>query len=370
MVDNSSELLQSSSSRSEAEDIDRLKLELDFISNVRKQEEELLYMVARGARQDSLLSALVDNFKRFFPRVRPCLLWCDKDLAHWRVENHKEWSNIVCNTIGEVDNIPQALLTFAASPSRPFVRVDNISSQSDWFDWHKFLTEEGIAGCWMHSVQDHDGNWLTVALFFDHETLSENITEFMVEQSLKGMGKWIKAGFERKNADRKLLISEHYDEQTGLLRDAMFDTSLELILKDARRNFQRLAVICVKLHGPVFTECLRSLSSALQETLRDNDLISRYSENVFLMGVRIGHLDDAEIIAKKIYRALSNEAFRRDNSLRGNVGIGVAFYPEQSNLEALYIAANAAADKVDQPVGYRIEYHGRFLKTMDDAYDL
>ncbi|ADZ92911.1 GGDEF domain-containing protein [Marinomonas mediterranea] len=370
MVDNSPELLHSTSSRSEAEDIHRLKLELDFLSNVRRQEEELLYMVARGARQDSMLSFLVEKFKQFFPRVRPCLLWCDKDLAHWRIENHKEWSNSVCNTIGEVISVPQALLTFAASPSRPFVRIDNLSSQSDWIDWHQFLSNEGISGCWMHSVQDHDGNWLTVALFFDHETLSENITEFMVEQSLKGMGKWIKAGFERKNADRKLLISEHYDEQTGLLRDAMFDTSLELILKDARRNFQRLAVLCVKLHGPVLSENLKTLSTVLQETLRDNDLISRYSDNVFLTGVRIGHLDDAEIIANKIYKALSSEAFRKDSSFRGNVGIGVAFYPEQSTLDALYIAAHAAADQVDQPVGYRIEYHGRFLKTMDDAYDL
>lgn len=61
---------------------------------------------------------------------------------------------------------------------------------------------------------------------------------------------------------------------------------------------------------------------------------------------------------------------QRVSALSGGVKIGMSLYPEQANHDKLYLASVAAANAVTENVGYRLEYYGKFVKNLDEAYDL
>lgn len=344
-------------------------IQREFLLQLRKVDLALLGHVACSTHFMSYVDQMVACIWDMFPsNMRPCVLWCDKDLTQWRVLNYKDWPGL-SDSLGNIRHVPQPLATFVASPSRPFAREHNLSARTDWNRWQDVLTEHFLESCDLVSVQDEEKNWITVCLFSTKLTEeSEHRTHFWaVDQVMHSIPHWLNAMVTRIKTDARL--QEHTNEVTGLLQPHAFEHAFDMMLRDARRYFQRLAFVSVLVPKDAQEAELKLLSDTLRDTLRDNDLLANTSDHEFVMAMRITQLDDAPVVAQKIQQALQKADPRQVSVLSGGIKIGIALYPEQANYNKLYLASLAAANAVKENVGYRLEYYGKFVKDLDEAYD-
>lgn len=343
----------------------------DFLLQMRQADRQLLQSLASSANPLIFLDLLVQQVRELFPgTVRPCLIWCDKDLTNWRILNYADWQYDVSDPVGRVARVPTPLITFVASPSRKFGHEKGVATRSDWGMWHSVIQECLLESCHLVSVQDREENWLTMALFSTYvpNAADQSFYHWAIEQTLESVHDWIDVSLLRRETDKAL--QKMTDEGTGLLQPHAFDNAIEMMIRDARRYFQRLVFATVFVKREIDGDELKHLSDTLTSTLRDNDLLARSGKCEFVMAMRIGHLDDAQIIAEKIEEALLNADPKQIGALNDGVAIGVSFYPEQTNYNRLYLASRAAAEAVTEKVGYRLEYYGKFVKSLDEAYDL
>lgn len=344
-------------------------IQREFLLQLRKIDHALLAHVASSTKFISYVDQIVSSIWDLFPsNMRPCVLWCDKDLTQWRILNYKDWPELT-DSLGNTGHVPQSLVTFVASPSRPYAREHNLSARSDWNYWQDTLTEHFLDSCDLVSVQDEEQNWITCCLFSAKlaEEPEHRMHFWAIDQVIHSIPHWINAMVTRIKTDARL--QEHTNEVTGLLQPHAFDNAFEMMLRDARRYFQRLAFLSVIVPQDAQEDELKLLSDTLRETLRDNDLLANTSDHEFVMAMRITQLDDAPIVAQKVQHALQKADPKQVSVLSGGIKIGVALYPEQANHHKLYLASMAAAKAVKESVGYRVEYYGKFVKDLDEAYD-
>jgi len=64
---------------------------------------------------------------------------------------------------------------------------------------------------------------------------------------------------------------------------------------------------------------LKVLADIMQDTVRDNDLLAHYDERELVMGIRIQHLEDAEIVATKLLKSLSDSSLSSNRLIRAGV---------------------------------------------------
>ncbi|WP_156490874.1 GGDEF domain-containing protein [Marinomonas atlantica] len=355
---------------SQTEAVHEPLIQRDFLLQLRKVDQVLLDLVASSAGLTSYIEQVVKSIWTLFPNtLRPCVIWCDKELVQWRILNFQDWSEMT-DSLGALHHIPQTLSTFVASPSRPFAREQNLSTKTDWTCWHKALNDHFLETCDMVSFHDENKNWLTFCLFspnLSNET-ERRLYYWSIEQVLQALPYWFNAIVRRLHTD--VLLQEHTNEVTGLLQSHAFDKALDMMLRDARRYFQRLAYVTVLVNEEANADELKLLSDTLRETLRDNDLLANKTDHEFVMAMRIMQLDDAPIVAQKIERALLKVDPSQVSILSGDVKIGMSLYPEQADHKKLHVASVAAAKAVSEQLGYRLEYYGQFVQCLDEAYDV
>ena len=108
----------------------------------------------------------------------------------------------------------------------------------------------------------------------------------------------------------------------------------------------------------------------MSDAVRDNDLIAHYDEHELVMGIRIQHLEDAEVVANKVLASLKKPEYSNNRLIRAGLAIGIAFYPEHSSLESLHNAALSAANSLENNTGYRLEFHGSYYSSSSECYSL
>ena len=346
-----------------------LEKERDFIKKLYSGMPQMLQTISKG----TLLSSLLDSFKAKMQAQLPnayCLfLTTDKECLQWRLQYTDSVNASLLNSNSFLSKIPQALVTFAASPSCPQRHDENIHAAVGWNAWKSFIDKHGFSDVSMVSVSDGQGT-IYLLLVFQRDT--QRLESHLMALALDNYASWLSAIFEREQADLLLLEDSHRDPTTGLLRRYSFENSFGIILKDARRHFLRAAIFSIKIlsSSAIKDAELKVMAEVMQETVRDNDLIAYFGGRELVMGIRIQHLADAEVVAQKLQQSFNSTKYSDNGLLQGGVSIGIAFYPEHSALDALYNAAEAAADSLKNVPGYRIEFHGKHFQSSADFYSL
>ncbi|MCW8885166.1 MAG: EAL domain-containing protein [Motiliproteus sp.] len=144
---------------------------------------------------------------------------------------------------------------------------------------------------------------------------------------------------DRKEQEQKVLQQAHYDSLTGLPnRNLMFDRMRQAI-KKAHRHQQKAVVMFVDLDDfkkindtlghSTGDQLLIKAGKRLQSSSREGDTLSRYGGDEFILILEdIDCLEDAEVVAEKMLRSLSEEFIIGDQSLYISGSIGIAVYPE------------------------------------------
>jgi len=343
--------------------------ERDFIKKLYDDVPKILEVISKGAPLNALLNRFKSKLQAQLPNAYCLFLISGKDCLQWRLQFTDSINADLSVTNGLLSVIPQDLLSFAATSSRPKQHDVNIQQSSGWKKWQPFLSKHAFTSVSMVSISDGQGS-IYMMLAFQKENTA--VANNLMELALDSYASWVKAAFEREKADFLLLENNHRDPSTGLLRRYSFDDSFGMVLKDSRRHFQRAALLSLYLLQDIEIDAseLKELADVMSDAVRDNDLIAHYDEREFVMGIRIQHLEDAEVVAQKVLDSMKKSEYSNNRLIRAGLAIGIAFYPEHSSLESLHKAASSAAYSLGNASGYRLEFHDAFYSSSSECYSL
>ncbi len=244
--------------------------------------------------------------------------------------------------VGELTGLPRDQVT--KQPVERFLVPDDDLGEFDAAFWSRVAA----AGSWQGEAtgRDQQGSLYRVRLSISAITDAYGgITNFLCIASDISEQK------RREEAER--YYAEH-DVLTGLgNRRRLYDRA-DLLLRQARRNGTRVAVLYIDLNGfkPVNDRfghetgdtVLHRLAQRLSGLLRDSDTIARVGGDEFVVLLPdIDDAGDAEVVAEKLNRKVAHAFDVGDRELTIGSSIGIAIYPETAQTtQGLIDAADRA----------------------------
>lgn len=156
----------------------------------------------------------------------------------------------------------------------------------------------------------------------------------------------------------------HHDPLTGLANRMLITEQIDLALTRCKREKSKLAVLFLDLDGfkaindkfghKAGDDLLIATADNLRHILRDSDVIGRLGgdEFIILLESSTDEIDTDQIISK-IKKTISQPVMSSDITMRVNVSIGSALYPDDGHSADELISASDAAMYVDK--GYRLK---------------
>ncbi|MEO8171063.1 MAG: GGDEF domain-containing protein, partial [Oxalobacteraceae bacterium] len=143
------------------------------------------------------------------------------------------------------------------------------------------------------------------------------------------------------------------DAMTGLLNRQAFEFIFEQARSEVRRKQQALSTILIDIdlfklvndnHGHLAGDALiRSVAATLKAAVRDEDVISRWGGEEFLLLLKDCPLQQARAIAENLRQTIAGQPFSFDGKqVSVSVSIGVAEYAAEEQLTGLFARADAA----------------------------
>ena len=144
---------------------------------------------------------------------------------------------------------------------------------------------------------------------------------------------------ERKEQEQRVIHQAHYDALTGLPNRNLMIDRLNQAIKKAHRHDQKAIVMFLDLDDfkkindtlghSTGDQLLLAAGKRLQSTSREGDTLARYGGDEFILILEdIDSLLDAEVVAEKMLRALSQEFILGEQSFYISGSIGIAVYPD------------------------------------------
>ncbi len=185
---------------------------------------------------------------------------------------------------------------------------------------------------------------------------------------------------ELRESKSRLYRLAHHDSLTGLPNRLLFEDRLDQAILKAKRNRTKLGILFLDLDRfkqindtlghDVGDELLIAVAKRLQNQCRQSDTVARIGgdEFVFILDNLRGR-EGAEVVAKKILKALEEPIILDNHELEISTSIGIALYPDDStDIEgvikradiALYQAKEAGRNQ------YRL-YHPDMGRELDNS---
>lgn len=173
---------------------------------------------------------------------------------------------------------------------------------------------------------------------------------------------------EHKLAEARIRKVAHHDSLTGLPNRLLFNDRLAQLIRLARRENRRFALLFLDLDKfkqvndtlghDAGDELLQQVARTIRRELRDSDTVARVGGDEFTVILPdIARAEDAETVARKIVAALSApiRLERQRRSVAIGSSIGIALYPSDAgDADALVSAADGAMYQAKQAgEGYR-----------------
>ncbi len=144
---------------------------------------------------------------------------------------------------------------------------------------------------------------------------------------------------ERKLIQKQLYHLAHYDSLTGLPNRALFMDRLQQGRAQAKRGKKQMAVLFLDLDRfkiindtlghPVGDKLLQCAASRLQLCVREVDTVARIGGDEFIIVLQgLNGTADAEKIASKILKTLSEPCLVNDHELFITTSLGISIYPD------------------------------------------
>lgn len=137
---------------------------------------------------------------------------------------------------------------------------------------------------------------------------------------------------------QKMLNMAQHDPLTGLANRLLLTERLMRALGLAQRKNRKVGLLYIDLDNfknindsfghSVGDELLQSVAKRLQEIVRSTDTVCRQGGDEFvILLTEIEHYYYAEVVARKMIRAIASPYFIREHELKVTVSIGISVYP-------------------------------------------
>lgn len=143
------------------------------------------------------------------------------------------------------------------------------------------------------------------------------------------------------HAQRRTLARQAItDPLTGLANRAHFDQALTVELAHAMRRGEPFTVLVMDLDGfkevndgfghAAGVEVLRAVAERIQAQVRTGDVVARFGVDEFGVVMRHGGRDDAQVLARRIVRAVANPiALSSGDTVGVGISVGIAAYDDE-----------------------------------------
>lgn len=143
---------------------------------------------------------------------------------------------------------------------------------------------------------------------------------------------------DRKKAEETITHMAYHDPLTGLPNRLLFEERAKQVLSLSERNNKMAALLFLdidrfksindSLGHSIGDKLLEEFASRLKNATRESDIISRFGGDEFnIMVSQISHMDDAELVARKVIEMLEDPFHIEGYELFVTSSIGIAHYP-------------------------------------------
>jgi diguanylate cyclase (GGDEF)-like protein len=175
---------------------------------------------------------------------------------------------------------------------------------------------------------------------------------------------------DRKRAEEEIAFKAYHDSLTHLPNRALFLDRLAVALAQAERNGGVLAVLFLDLDDmkaindtfghAIGDRVLQCVGERLVSALRGGDTVARVGGDEFLILLPISEAAEAEALAKKILKEITEPLIVDDDELNLTTSIGVALYPDDgADAETLIRHADGAMYRVKETGGHDLQLSSR-----------
>ena len=164
---------------------------------------------------------------------------------------------------------------------------------------------------------------------------------------------------EYKDAEARIEQLAHYDQLTGLPNRDMLAERFRLVLSQAQRNHEQMALMFLDLDRfknindtlghALGDQLLMAVTRRIKHALRDEDTLSRLGGDEFIVILPDSDADGAAHVASKLIEVISQPCLLGEHELIVTPSIGIAIYPHDGqDFETLSKMADTAMYRVKQ----------------------
>ncbi|WP_191601570.1 GGDEF domain-containing protein [Marinomonas algicola] len=348
------------------------KQKLDF-EEIQAHCNQMMLQLTQGMSQIDLFNEMVRVFQKEDPSYHLCFVSCDQEGGNWRLDAGSNIVNELVTPNKALISVPTELCYLQSEVDHGIHEAD-LHVSNGWKVWQPWLRHNGLDRCLLKPILSPNELIIGFVILFTKASYLSN-ERYALELMVNSLCRLTFMSIVRCQIEEELLNASYEDALTGLLLERRFISSFSIMIKDARRYFQRLALISVNIHNgdmswennDIEDSDILEIANVMRSAIRENDLIGRFGQNEFAMGIRIRNLEDAETVALKLLNQIDVSCSNISSNTR--VALGISFYPEHSNYESMFLAAVTAAKKNVAENGFKIEYHGRYCDASADLYD-
>ncbi|AXT40192.1 EAL domain-containing protein [Alteromonas sp. BL110] len=271
----------------------------------------------------------------------------------------------------------------AAATNSPTV-VEDISTHPYWDGFHKLAAKAGLASCWSQPIRGANGNVIgTFAVYHSYKAIPTPEEVILIEQ----FAHIASIAIERDIANDLIWNQANYDTLTGLPNRNLMLDHLDLAIKAAKRENDKVAVLFLDLDNfkdindtlghDVGDELLKDCAKRLKQNVRANDTVSRLGGDEFVLILSsINNLSSVDDIIQKLLEVIAEPFLIDVERVHTSGSLGVTLYPDDAdNTKDLLKYADQAMYKAkasgkNSYKYYTLDMHEAAVKRLSLLNDL
>lgn len=225
-----------------------------------------------------------------------------------------------------------------AATNEPTI-VEDISTHPYWSAWKGLAASAGVAACWSQPIQGANGEVIGTFAIYHREKAIPTAEERVLIRQFAHIAS---IAIERELANRVIWRQANFDSLTGLPNRNLMLGHLQLAMKTADRENEKVAVVFLDLDNfkdvndalghDVGDKLLVECAMRIKRCLRADDTVSRLGGDEFVIILNgICGLSSIENVVQKVLSEIIKPYTLEFERIHTSASMGITLYPEDAN---------------------------------------
>ncbi len=313
-------------------------------------ERSVLELLARGAPLPVMLDFLARSYEAMYPGVFCSVLLLSPDGQHLEHGAAPSLPEAYSNSIDGAAIGESAGSCGRAAYSGKTVIVTDIAGDPQWKDYKELALSHGLAACWSIPIVSTREQVLGTFTLYYSVPRSPKPAELA---ALERGAHLASLAIERAQTEARVVQLAHFDALTGLPNQTLLKDRIAHDISMAQRGNTQMALMFLDidhfknvndtLGHRIGDELLIQLAMRLKGMLRDEDTLSRFGGDEFILALSDTNADGAARVAEKLLATVVEPYHVGRYELVVTPSVGIAMYPSDgTDFDRLYQCADVA----------------------------